>query len=123
MAGKNENFKVFENNEVANVFITNGVIEEIAAIAALDIEGIAIDYDKKQGRKMVQKGVTKVLPKRVRVDVNGKTVKVDMNINVIYGYNVVEVSQKVQAKVKEKIEAMTSMTVENVNISVDSVRV
>lgn len=123
MAGKNENFKVFENNEVANVFITNGVIEEIAAIAALDIEGIAIDYDKKQGRKMVQKGVTKVLPKKVRVDVNGKTVKVDMNINVIYGYNVVEVSQKVQAKVKEKIEAMTSMTVENVNISVDSVRV
>lgn len=123
MAGKNENFKVFENNEVANVFITNRVIEEIAAIAALDIEGIAIDYDKKQGRKMVQKGVTKVLPKKVRVDVDGKTVKVDMNINVIYGYNVVEVSQKVQAKVKEKIEAMTSMTVENVNIAVDSVRI
>lgn len=122
MAEKNENFTVYDNGEMANIFLSNHVIEEIVAIAALDVDGIAIDYDTRKGREIAQKNTSKVLPRKVKVKVEGKNIYVHININIRYGYNAVEVSKKVQDKIKEKVEDMTSMKVRYVNVEVSGVR-
>ena len=48
-------------------------------------------------------------------------VKVDVAINIAYGYSIPEVSAKVQDKVKAAIENMTGLTVAVVNVRIASV--
>ena len=48
-------------------------------------------------------------------------VKVDVAINIAYGFSIPEVSQKVQEKVKSTIENMTGLKVGVVNVRIASV--
>ena len=48
-------------------------------------------------------------------------VKVDVAINIAYGFSIPEVSAKVQEKVKSAIENMTGLTVAVVNVRIASV--
>ena len=63
----------------------------------------------------------KSLSKGVKVDVLEGIVTVSLKLNLQYGYNVLEVSGKVQEKVKTAIENMTGLTVADVNIRVAGV--
>ena len=48
-------------------------------------------------------------------------VKVDLTLNIDYGYSVPKTSEKVQERVKSAIENMTGLTVSDVNIRIASV--
>ena len=48
-------------------------------------------------------------------------VSVDLSLNMKYGYNIPDVSEKVQEKVKSAIENMTGLSVLDVNIKIASV--
>ena len=50
-------------------------------------------------------------------------VTVDATLNLKYGYNIKEVSAKVQEKVKVAIENMTGLNVADVNIRVAGIEV
>ena len=63
----------------------------------------------------------KSLSKGVKVDVLDNVVCVDLNLNLEYGYNIPEICQTVQEKVKTAIENMTGLQVSDVNISIASV--
>ena len=63
----------------------------------------------------------KNLSKGVKVDVTEEHVSVDLSLNIKYGYNIPEVSEKVQEKVKSAIENMTGLTVLDVNIKIAGV--
>ena len=71
--------------------------------------------------ELVSKLGMKNLSKGIRVDVANGVVKVDVALNIAYGFAIPEVSLKVQEKVKTAIENMTGLEVSGVNIRIASV--
>ncbi|MDO5695767.1 MAG: Asp23/Gls24 family envelope stress response protein [Eubacteriales bacterium] len=118
MADKNMNYKVYENEEIGNVFIADHVVENIAAIAALEVAGVSSRWDVKKSRRLVEKNLNKILPKRMKVQIDGDNIHVRMFITVAFGYNVLTVCKNVQNKVKNSIQNMTGMNVSAVNVHV-----
>ena len=72
-------------------------------------------------KELISRLGMKSLSKGVKVDVLEGIVTVSLKLNLQYGYNVLEVSGKVQEKVKTAIENMTGLTVADVNIRVAGV--
>ena len=89
----------------------------IAGLAAREVEGVSAMVGNVTGELMSKVGV-KNLAKGVKVDILGKDVRVDLSVNVEYGYNIPAVSQKIQSKVKTAIENMTGLNVTDVNIRI-----
>ena len=111
---------ISKHNSLGKVQIADEVVAIIAALAASDVEGVASmggyvrsDFANKVGARSLAKGV--------KVDVIEGVVTVVLSINLKYNYSVVDVSEKVQAKVKETIENMTGLEVADVNIRVAGV--
>ena len=71
--------------------------------------------------ELVSKLGMKNLSKGIRVDVKDGVVRVDVALNIAYGYSILDVSSKVQEKVKTAIENMTGLEVSGVNVRIASV--
>ncbi len=111
-----------ENENIGEVQIADEVVAVIAGLAAMDVEGVASlaggatrEVVDKQGMKSVSKGV--------KVDVLDGVVTVMLNLNIMYGYSIVDVTGKIQDKVKSTVENMTGLTVADVNIRISGVEV
>lgn len=119
MAENRKTFKI-KADQLGVVKIADEVVAIIAGLAATEVEGVSSmagnitnDIVSRLGMKNLSRGI--------KVEVTEGLVKVDVAINIAYGFNVPEVSSKVQDKVKNAIENMTGLTVEQVNIRIVSV--
>ena len=65
----------------------------------------------------------KNLSKGVKVLVSPDNVKVDLSLELKYGYSVLDVSKKVQEKVKQAIETMTGLEVSEVRVRIAGVAI
>ena len=72
-------------------------------------------------RDLISKLGKKNLSKGVKVDVLDGVVTVSLSLNLRFGKNIMEVSSRVQEKVKAAIENMTGLEVADVNIKVEGV--
>ena len=106
------------NDKIGSVHIATDVVPLIAALASQDVEGVTPLQDKKQIRLKIN---IRRLTRGIKVEIKGKKVSVDMNIGILYGYQVPEICQKVQNSVKTSIETMTGLEVTDVNVRVSSV--
>lgn len=104
----------------AVVKIANDVIGVIAAIAAMDVEGISglsgglvSGISEKLGKSGIGRGV--------RVEVEEQSVKLDLFIIVQYGAKIPDVAVRTQSVVKRDVQTMTGLTVTGVNIHVQGV--
>ena len=61
--------------------------------------------------------------KGVKLDVLEGVVTVTLTLNLVYGYSLIDVSSRIQEKVKTSIESMTGLKVADVNIRVAGVDV
>ncbi len=102
------------------VKIADEVVAIIAGLAASESKGVA-SMAGNITRDLIEKLGVKSLSKGVKVQVEGKDVKVAMNINMRFGYNVPETCSEIQDKVKTAIETMTGLTVSEVNIKIANV--
>ena len=102
--------------------IADEVVAIIAGLAAMEVDGVA-SMSGNTTREIIGKLGMKNLSKGVKVDVLEGIVKVSLKLTLKYGYSIVEVSGKVQEKVKAAIENMTGLTVADVNIRVAGVDV
>lgn len=112
--------KVYEKERIGEVQIADEVVAIIAGLAATEVSGV----DSMAGNitnELVGKLGMKNLSKGVKVDVTEEHVSVDLSLNMKYGYNIPEVSEKVQEKVNTAIENMTGLTVLDVNIKIAGV--
>ena len=107
------------NVKLGSVRIADDVVPVIAALAATEVEGVVV-AESTQNEFMNRMGM-RLAPKGVKVDIIGKSVKVDMSIGIHAGYNVPVTSRKVQEKVKTSIETMTNLDVVDVNVRISSV--
>ena len=112
LEGRNTH-KVYEKDKIGEVRIADEV-------AATEVEGV----DSMAGNitnELVGKLGMKNLSKGVKVDVTEEHVSVDLSLNLKYGYNIPDVSERVQDRVKSAIENMTGLTVLDVNIRIAGV--
>lgn len=121
MAKDERNIYTIQNDAgKGEVKIADEVVAIIAALAATEVEGVASMAGNITNELISRLGM-KNLSKGVKVDVLESVVTVSLTLNLKYNYSVVEVSGKVQEKVKNAIENMTGLEVADVNIKVAGV--
>lgn len=120
MAEKRTTYKIQEMNGVGEVHIADEVVAIIAGLAATDVKGVA-SMGGNITNELVSKLGMKNLSRGVKVTVLENVVTVDLTLNIEFGKNLVEISKKVQEKVKTSIENMTGLEVADVNIHIVSV--
>lgn len=120
--GKEERnaYTIHLDENLGEVKIADEVVAIIAALAATEVEGVA-SMAGSTTRELISKLGMKSLSKGVKVDVLEGIVTVCMTLNLKYGYSIMDISGKVQEKVKVAIENMTGLTVADVNIRIAGV--
>ena len=116
---------VTETEEIAlqsnNIRIADDVVAVIAGVAVSEVQGV---YEMSGG---FAGGISEVLSgkknlaKGIKVEVNDKLTKIDVNIIVEYGTRIPDVAFEIQNKVKKAVETMTGLTVTEVNVHVQGV--
>lgn len=121
MAKDERNIYTIQNDaSKGEIKIADEVVAIIAALAATEVEGVA-SMAGNITNELIGKLVMKNLSKGVKVDVLEGIVTVSLALNLKYNYSIVEVSARVQEKVKNAIENMTGLEVADVNIKVAGV--
>ena len=120
MAEKRITYKIQDLGGIGEVQIADEVVAIIAGLAATEVEGVA-SMAGNITNELISKLGMKNLSKGVKVDVLEGIVTVSLALNLKYNYSIVEVSAKVQEKVKNAIENMTGLEVADVNIKVAGV--
>lgn len=119
MADNRKTFKI-KSDQVGDVRVADEVVAIIAGLATTEVEGVS-SMAGNITNEIVSKLGMKNLSKGILVEVMENEVKVDVAINIAYGYSIPDVSAKVQDKVKSAIENMTGLTVAVVNVRIASV--
>ena len=119
MTENNKTFKI-KSDELGDVKVSEEVVAIIAGLAATEVEGVS-SMAGNITNEIVSKLGMKNLSKGIFVEVLEEEIKVDVAINIAYGYAIPDISTKVQEKVKSTIENMTGRTVAIVNVRVASV--
>lgn len=115
-----KNYTIQNDSSRGEVQIADEVVAIIAALAATEVEGV----DSMAGNitnELVSKLGMKNLSKGVKVDVLEGVVTVSLALNLKYNYSIMDVTGKVQEKVKLAIENMTGLEVADINIRVAGV--
>ncbi len=121
MAKDERNSYTIQNDaNLGEVKIADEVVAIIAALAATEVEGVASMAGNITNEVIGKLGI-KNLSKGVKVDVLEGIVTVSLALNIKYDYSIVEVTKKVQEKVKNAVENMTGLEVADVNIKVAGV--
>ena len=121
MAKDERNIYTIQNDaSKGEIKIADEVVAIIAALAATEVEGVA-SMAGNITNELIGKLGMKNLSKGVKVDVQEGIVTVSLALNLKYNYSIVEVSARVQEKVKNAIENMTGLEVADVNIKVAGV--
>ena len=104
-----------------NIKIADDVVAVIAGVAVSEVQGVfGMSGGFAGGISEVLSG-KKNLAKGIKVEVNDKTTKIDVNIIVEYGTRIPDVAYEIQNKVKKAVETMTGLTVTEVNVHVQGV--
>ncbi|MFD0711053.1 Asp23/Gls24 family envelope stress response protein [Paenibacillus sp. GCM10027626] len=110
----------YEKTDMGVIQIAPEVIEIIAGLATVEVEGVAGmsggfagGIAELLGRKNLSKGV--------KVEVGQREAAVDVSIIVEYGNHIPEVAADIQRNVKRSIETMTGLHVVEVNVHIHDV--
>lgn len=119
---KNERniYTIQDDSSMGEVKIADEVVAIIAALAATEVEGVASMAGNITNELISRLGM-KNLSKGVKVDVLEGVVTVSLALNMKYNYSIMDVSAKVQEKVKSAVENMTGLEVADVNVKVAGV--
>ena len=119
MAEDRKAYKI-KDDTLGEVRIADEVVAIIAGLAATEVEGVS-SMAGNITNELVSKLGMKNLSKVIKVEVTEGVVRVDVALNIAFGYAIPEVSAKVQEKVKSAVENMTGLEVSNVNIRIAAV--
>lgn len=113
-------YTIQDDSSMGEVKIAGEVVAIIAALAATEVEGVASMAGNITNELISRLGM-KNLSKGVKVDVLEGVVTVSLALNMKYNYSIMDVSAKVQEKVKSAVENMTGLEVADVNVKVAGV--
>lgn len=113
-------YTIHQDPNLGEVKIADEVVAIIAALAATEVEGVASMAGNITNDLIARLGM-KNLSRGVKVDVLEGIVTVSLALVLKYGYNIMDVSAKIQEKVKAAVENMIGLTVADVNIRIAGV--
>lgn len=113
-------YKIYDNSELGEVNISDDVLAVISAMAALEVDGV-VGMAGNITSEIVAKLGMKKLSKGVHVDVADDSVMIDVAIILRMNENIINISKKVQDKIKTTVENMTGLEVANVNVNISNV--
>lgn len=114
-------YKVLDDGNIGEVQIADEVVAIIAGLAATEVEGVA-SMAGNVTNELVSKLGMKNLSRGVKVEVTPEAVCVDLTLTMEYGYSIPKTSGQVQEKVKQAIENMTGLRVDEVNVRIAGVK-
>ena len=111
-------------NDFGTIAVENEVIARIAGLSAMECYGVVGMAAKSLRDGLVHLLKIESLSKGVRIDTleDGKLV-IDLHIIVEYGTNLVAISNTLKDNVRYKVEESVGMTVQDVNIYIEGVRI
>ena len=112
-----KNSHTLQGDAYGEVRIADDVVANIAALAALEIDGVASTVGNIT-KELMSKAGMKTVNKGVKVELLDAVVSVDIALIMEYGYNIPTTCKKVQEKIKTSIENMTGLEVADVNIHI-----
>lgn len=113
-------YKIYDNSELGEVNISDDVLAVISAMAALEVDGV-VGMAGNITSEIVEKLGMKKLSKGVHVDVAENNVMIDVAIILRMNENIINISKKIQDKIKTTVENMTGLEVANVNVNISNV--
>ena len=109
-------------DQAGKIIIADEVVAVIAGLAAMEVDGVA-SMAGNATKELISKLGVKSLAKGVKVEMAEESVIVYAALNLKYGYSIMDVSEKVQEKIKSTIESMTGLQVSDVNVRVAGVEI
>lgn len=107
-------FDVSLSEELGQVKISNDVVARVAAVAAMQVQGVSLG-----GKFNIGDFLSRKEPVRgVSVEVDETRARISFEVKVEYGLNMYEVAHKLQRRVKDAVEQMTGLKAEQVNVTI-----
>jgi uncharacterized alkaline shock family protein YloU len=106
--------------DLGTIRIHKNVIASIASIAAVEIAGVKrIGGDLKSGlyELMGKKSLASV---KVEIDRN-EEVRLEIPLIIKYGFNIPDISNRVQESVRNALEKMTNLSIKDINVNVQGI--
>lgn len=107
----------FTKTDLGSIQIAPEVIEIIAGLATIEVQGVvgmsggfAGGIAEMLGKKNLSKGV--------KVDVGSKEATIEVSVIVEYGYRIPDVASDIQDNIKQAIHSMTGIDVVEVNVHI-----
>jgi len=106
--------------EQGSIRISEDVVASIAALAAMDVEGVS-SLSSGLGADIAELLGKKNLTRGVKIQFSDDAVTIDIFIIVKFGAIVVDVAKQVQKAVADAIEAMTALKISAIHIHVTGI--
>ncbi len=104
-------------DEIGTVRIADDVVSTIIAYAAKEVDGVA-GLAGNAGDGFLKKAGMKRPAMGVKVELENGNVRADLSLIMDYGYNIPATCSKVQMRVRQAVENMTGLHVEDVNVRI-----
>ncbi len=104
-----------------SIQISDDVVAIIAGMSASEVPGVAEMAGGFAGGISEVLSGKKNMAKGIKVDIQEKETKIDVNIIVEYGSRIPDVAFEIQKRVKKSVENMTGLNVSEVNVHVQGV--
>jgi len=106
--------------------VADEVVEKVAGLAAMEVEGVAdLGGDIARALESVRERIgigQKRGDQGVKAEISGREVALDVVIVIEYGHVVMDVARRVQANVAVTTQRMLGLSVVEVNVTVDDVK-
>ncbi len=109
-----------EKTEFGVVRIHKDVIKSVAAIAISEIEGVSSVHSDMQSVIFSALGKKYYPGIRVLIDKNND-IKLEIEINIKYGFNIPEVASSVQDNIRLALEKMSKLSLKEINVNIQGV--
>lgn len=111
-------------NALGKITISDDLVASIAGYAAVENYGIVGMNSKRAGDSIVELFGVDNVRRGVKVTIIAPdTVAIDLFVTLEYGVSLPAVAQNTKSNVKYRVEEMTGLKVQYINIHVESIRV
>ena len=108
---------VFDSHETGGrLQISTDVIEKIARLAAMEVEGVVEVRPASTATKPLKNKL--YLPKAIRVELKNGVADLEISLVVAHGTKIPELCERVQKNAKDSVQSMTSISVARVDVIV-----
>lgn len=110
------------NRELGNIIIDDNVIANIAGISAMESYGIVGMASKNATDGIFELLRFENLSKGIKVNTEDDQINIELHVILEYGVKISTVCENIIERVKYNVEDLTGLTIDNIEISVEGIR-